>query len=378
MDRYDLTHLTDNAVDLEWDRSVDNDRSSTADMLARLAEYDARQLYRRAGYPSMYAYCVSAKNFCENSARKRIHAARTARRFPALFVALAEGRLHLRAVVMLAPHLHSENFDELVRACSNRTAAQIEEILNGRFVRLETLKEGTRQESAGGVPNAEVENGTSGALGDLPLIDPSRALGRVEEGAGISLQASPQPASPPRASSQAQRPEPSFSVVLEKSAQELLEYARALMSHRMPLASASQVIEHALKDLIAREEKRKFAATDRPKAPRASRSARHIPAYVKRAVWKRDGGRCTAVGSDGHPCNSREFLEYDHVQPVARGGRATVATVQLRCRAHNQYEAEQAFGADFMKRKREQRQSRGDNRRTFPASPAPERKRAPG
>ena len=109
MNRYDLTHLTDDAVDLEWDRSVDNDRSSTADLLARLAEYDARQLYRRAGYPSMYAYCVGAKNFCENSARKRIHAARTARRFPALFAALAEGRLHLRAVVMLAPHLNPDN-----------------------------------------------------------------------------------------------------------------------------------------------------------------------------------------------------------------------------------------------------------------------------
>src|SRR5690349_18343644 len=99
-------------------------------MLARLAEYDARQLYRRAGYPSMYAYCVGAKNFCEGSARKHIHAARAARRFPALFGALAEGRLHLTAVVMLAPHLCPENFEELVGACSNRTAAQIEEILN--------------------------------------------------------------------------------------------------------------------------------------------------------------------------------------------------------------------------------------------------------
>src|SRR5215470_9296686 len=87
VDRYDLTSLSDDAVDLEWDRSVDNDRSSTADMLARLAEYDARQLYRRAGYASMYAYCLGAKNFSESSARKRIHAARTARQFPALFVA---------------------------------------------------------------------------------------------------------------------------------------------------------------------------------------------------------------------------------------------------------------------------------------------------
>jgi len=38
---------------------------------------------------------------------------------------------------------------------------------------------------------------------------------------------------------------------------------------------------------------------------------------------------------------------------VARGGTATVANLRLRCRAHNQFAAEQAFGAGFVQRKRE-------------------------
>ena len=46
-------------------------------------------------------------------------------------------------------------------------------------------------------------------------------------------------------------------------------------------------------------------------------------------------------------------LDYDHVEPVAQGGRATVQNLRLRCRAHNQYTAEQAFGRDFMNTKRE-------------------------
>ena len=37
---------------------------------------------------------------------------------------------------------------------------------------------------------------------------------------------------------------------------------------------------------------------------------------------------------------------------MARGGRATVDRMRLRCRAHNQYEAERAFGAEFMNGKR--------------------------
>src|SRR4029077_17656893 len=53
-------------------------------------------------------------------------------------------------------------------------------------------------------------------------------------------------------------------------------------------------------------------------------------------------------------CSARKFLEFDHIEPVARGGRATVEGIRLRCRAHNQYEAERTFGAEFMSAKREQ------------------------
>jgi hypothetical protein len=59
------------------------------------------------------------------------------------------------------------------------------------------------------------------------------------------------------------------------------------------------------------------------------------------------------VGDAGNRCPARAGLEYDHVDPVARGGVATVDGIRLRCRAHNQYEAECVFGAGFMQAKRE-------------------------
>ena len=74
---------------------------------------------------------------------------------------------------------------------------------------------------------------------------------------------------------------------------------------------------------------------------------------MKRAVLERDGGECTFVGENGHRCGSRKRLEFDHVDPVACGGEATVDGIRLRCRAHNQYEAECVFGAGFMEAKRE-------------------------
>jgi len=74
---------------------------------------------------------------------------------------------------------------------------------------------------------------------------------------------------------------------------------------------------------------------------------------VKRAVWERDGGRCTFTSDDGHRCEARVGLEFDHIVPVACGGESTVGNVRVRCRPHNQFAAEQAFGADFMAAKRE-------------------------
>jgi len=62
---------------------------------------------------------------------------------------------------------------------------------------------------------------------------------------------------------------------------------------------------------------------------------------VRRGVWERDGGRCGFVGEGGR-CAEQDFLEFHHVVPHAAGGPATVDNIQLRCRAHNAYESEQA------------------------------------
>jgi hypothetical protein len=122
----------------------------------------------------------------------------------------------------------------------------------------------------------------------------------------------------------------------------------------MPGADAGQVIDRALDALIVQLERRKLAATARPRRGPAPRGgSRHVPAQIRRAVWARDGGRCTFVSEAGRRCGVRRLLEFDHAEPLARGGRATAANIRLRCRAHNQYGAEQVYGAGFMQRKRD-------------------------
>src|SRR6266536_6564768 len=98
---YSLSHLSDSVLLRDLAALVAHDRATTARLLAHLAEVDERRLYLPAAYPSMYAYCVGELRLCEQAAFKRIRAARTARQFPAVFPALAEGRLHLSGVVLL-------------------------------------------------------------------------------------------------------------------------------------------------------------------------------------------------------------------------------------------------------------------------------------
>jgi hypothetical protein len=150
---------------------------------------------------------------------------------------------------------------------------------------------------------------------------------------------------------------------------ELLEQAKALLSHQIPSRDEAQVFLHALRGLVRQLEKRKFGRADKPrKSPaRESKNPRYIPARVRRAVDKRDGGRCTFVAENGHRCEARKYLEFDHVLEVARGGMSTVANVRLRCRAHNQYTAEQTFGSDLMRGKIQQAQDeRGSVARAAP------------
>jgi len=81
----------------------------------------------------------------------------------------------------------------------------------------------------------------------------------------------------------------------------------------------------------------------RQMAAAARRRSRHIPAAVKREVWRRDEGRCAFVGPHGR-CRERGMLEYHHREPFAAGGKATASNVTLLCRAHNSLEADRYFG----------------------------------
>ena len=171
-----------------------------------------------------------------------------------------------------------------------------------------------------------------------------------------------------------------------------LEAAREGLSHSIRGATMEQVLEAALDLLLEKQARargqvkrpRTTLATPRPGAAQGATSARAreaplsserlpteptpadppvtgpvhrrtgpreaIPAAVRRAVWERDGGRCSWPLDGGGCCGSTHRLELDHVIPWARGGESTVANLRLVCARHNQLAARRVFGARCVER----------------------------
>ena len=103
-----------------------------AELLAHLAEVDARQLYLEEGCSSMFVWCQRVLHFAESVAYKRIQAARAVRRHPQLLGAVRSGELHLTAVSLLAPKLTPDNCAELIQAARHRSADEIRQFLADR------------------------------------------------------------------------------------------------------------------------------------------------------------------------------------------------------------------------------------------------------
>jgi hypothetical protein len=325
-------------------------------------------------------------------AYNRIEAARAARRFPGALDRLAEGLLNLGTLRLIAPHLRPENQEELFDLAAGRSKREVQEALAEIFPRpdappsIRRLPRVAQRRTGRGEQPAEWAAQPPGSTSQREGLAEKQLAGLAEKPETASPSPGPVAAlgpvyeylnrlshpsgEPPRSvesatgSSSSERDQwttsstPRGKVVTPLSTdryqfrftgsaatREKFRKAQDLLRHAVPNGDPAEVFDRALPALLADLERRKFAATDRPRRGRSrAPGSRTVPAAVRRAVTKRDGGRCAFAASGGVRCGATAFLEFHHVLPYARGGPATEANIQLRCRAHNGYEAELDFG----------------------------------
>jgi hypothetical protein len=377
-------------------------RRVEADVVAHIAEVDERRLYAREAFPSMFAYCMDVLHLSEAEAYLRILAGRASRKHPVLLTMLADGRLHLTAIVKVAPHLTLANRDLLLERATHRSKRRILELIAeiaplpdvpgsvrklperrtlpmaGPLVtpspkdRLMLGLGASRDPSLEHRPDAvpAPESGAGRDEADVspralhaPVVahgdsgepaSPSSVASSVSLAAGASSVSPPivQPLSPGR-----------YRVQFTASAElhHKLERLLALMGSKVTDGDLVAVIEQAVTEKLERLEAQRFARTKAPRKDLATteaetgpelRSTRHIPAAVRRAVRERDGDRCRYLDERGRRCPERNRLEYHHRHPFGLGGDHNISNVQLLCRAHNAYLAECDYGREAMARHR--------------------------
>ena len=313
------------------------ERQATAHLIAHLAEFDERRLYLAAGFPSLFMYCVRVLQLSEPEAYNRIEAARVARRFPMILDKLAEGSLSMTTVRVLASHLTVDNHEGLLADACGKTKREVDELLARHFPQPDVASS-VRKLPAPRPIASPVTVATSAVTPGEPLASPPPL--------GLAIQAAAPTATPRPAVVKPLAPE-RYEVRFTADAEtcEQLRLAQDMLRHAVPTGDLAQIIKRALTVLLEELAKKKFAKTERPRASGgAAPGSRYNAAKLRRAVWLRDLGRCAYVAKNGHRCNARAFVEFHHLDPYGMGGEATVDTMELRCRAHNNYEAELFYG----------------------------------
>jgi hypothetical protein len=393
-----LDSLSDDTLHVRLKTLIGRHNALTAELLAHLAEVDARGIYRERACSSLYTYCVYELRLSEDEAQRRARAAKTARAYPILLEMLSEGAIHLTGLLLLAPYLTEANHAELLARARFRTKREIEHLvaeiaprpdvrariepLGPRPAAVSNLWQAYTASLAG--PVRQLAPGVNAR--EAPLVPDNETTPECSHERETDQHEQQGPSAPARMDSlppvkplktlASQRYRVEFTA--SERYVELLEEARNLLQHQVPDRDVARVHELAMAAFVEQLRKRRQATSRAPRVTSSPGSAperigdsgtpgsapervnrRYVPADVRRTVWQRDEGRCTFEDANGRRCSERAGLEIHHEHAFALGGPPTVENLRLACRAHNALFAERDFGRSHMQSILEQARNEG-------------------
>jgi hypothetical protein len=262
-----LSRFTDADLLAEVTLAAAKERSTTARLVALLAELDARRLYLSEGCSSLFTYCTQVLHLSEHAAYGRIEAARAARRFPAILDLLAEGALTLTAISLLAPHLTAANADDVLAAARHKTKREVEHLVAA----LRPLPP---------VPSS-VRKLPVRLAKDSPSPPASPTGWDVRPGDGCEEHRTPEqevarrPVAPRPAVVTPLAPERyKIQVTVSRETHDKLRRAQNLLRHVIPDGDPAAIVDRALSLLVAELERTRCAATTTPRPSREATPAR--------------------------------------------------------------------------------------------------------
>lgn len=303
------------------------EREITLEILEALSVVEKRMLHAEMGFSSLHEYCVKGLGYSEGAAYRRIASMRLIEGLSKeakekTEKAITEGKLSLSSISTLHGFFQEEKREgkEIPVSEKEKLLLQIE-----------------------GKSKREAEEEIARIKPDRVRKDQERVLTETETEVRFTAD----------------------KILLEK-----LNRLRALLSHKHPHATyqslLTEMADFMLKriDPVEKEERRvKVKATQTelkkesnvsPASPSIARiissperserntqiNQRYIRASIKREIWKKHEGQCCYEDpKTKRRCESRHFLEHEHIQPIAKGGTSERENLRLYCRTHNRLAA---------------------------------------
>jgi hypothetical protein len=260
------------------------EQGAMADFLLALAEFDRRRLWLDLGHASLFMFLHRELGLSKGAAHYRKTAAELVQRMPEIVEPLRDGRLCITSIVELAKVLTPENREEVLPRFFHRSKREAMEVT------AELRPDATP-------PRRDVVTKVSVAALPPPALELQHSVPDV---APVQLANLPDANSQPEARVTMSQPRRDVAVPLTAELCRLhvtvsrrfmakLEAARAALSHSHPGAGDEAILEAGLDLVLAQHAKRKGLVARPRHEPPASKTD-HVPAHVKRAVWKRAGG----------------------------------------------------------------------------------------
>ncbi len=281
----DPRRLADQVLHAKLSALVEEERQCTIRVLMHLREVERRMLYAKAGYPSLFDYCVKRLKYSEGGAQRRISAMRLLKYHPSIAEPLKQGTLTLSVACMA----------------------------NTFFRKNQTLSRETREEflkTVQGKSRREVET------------EMGKCLGLSE-------------------------PEIVARMAITRELYDKLEQVKHLL--RLPAPTKMNELVEKMADQIIAKRTKELSRPQAQTQPEPTNSRYIPAAVRTEVWKRDGGQCTFIDPGSKLRCSARHALQFDHKIPFGFGGTNAPENIRLLCPAHNRLRAVEVFGNQTMK-----------------------------
>ena len=276
---------------------VKKEKDLTFSVIEHLAEIQNRRLFADLGYSSLFAYCTKHLGYCESEAYYRINAMKLTKSVPMAKALIKTGELSITN----ASQVYS-------------TLKKIEQI------------DKTSSLEKSDHPTADFKKMTK----QLPVLLAQQLIiqvcGKSKREAEIILNEHHQPARIKK-----------IKIEIDDTTYQNFEKYRKDNGNFSDEEIIQQLFQ--LMDLKKTNTDKEKTNGSKIKTIKTTsvKNSRYIPTSVKLTIKNRAENCCEYISPLNHSrCIEKRNLEFDHIQPFAKGGTNSIKNIRLLCKTHNQ------------------------------------------